>query len=670
VSVDQRPRSGATAPGRPRTHAESGGGWGSWLVALVACALTVVALGVVLLHPYVTNHFRYPLGWDSMLYVWRARAIPVDGIARVGAVRAGFPLLTASLGPVTGQNAFTLVAILPPILAGVAGLAAAAMVRATFRVSAWWVPVIGVVTWTAFGTNEIPLHHFDNLLNAAAVLAGFAAALAFTSRGQGLIAAAILFMAAGLAHWPFFLVAMAIFVAGVAVAAWWEGGAIRLGALGHGEPLRLLSTAAGSTAFVGITLLALPATGWLGARPGALSGLLKERIVARLDDPQRFLAVPLAVAGAYAVGRHPLPDTHPGARRLFLSLAGVWAATTLLAVVAQILGAPTAGARVLSFFFPLTILAGVLLWWVWEWAAGAAGMRVAAAALTGVVVVGSVSLFWSSWSTRHPWVEADAVQQAAAAGRYVATSAPGRDVVYLIDTKSRSDLTTIGRWWLVIKASLPPTQVARAHRYVGTPDDYLARVPSVPLGEGLPPGETDRPDPAVWGGNGRPDPVAIVLERYNAPGFTSAAAAGGTVVAPGVLVLRGPAARATDPAGPVPAGELGGRTLLWSSLVVVAALFLVGLGWAIGLLPGDPLIRLPLAPAMGAATASLVGLGWAAVGLSFAGWRAALPLAVAAVAGWGVAVWRAVDGRRGGGAPRVRSDAARSGGDAGAVPGG
>jgi hypothetical protein len=273
-------------------------------------------------------------------------------------------------------------------------------------------------------------------------------------------------------------------------------------------------------------------------------------------------------------------------------------------------------------------------------------MRVAAGALAAVVVVGSVSLFWSSWSTRHPWVEADAVREVAAAGRYVAAAAPGREVVYLIDTERRSDLTTIGRWWLVIKGSLPPAEVAAAHRYVGSPQAFLARVPSVPLGEGLPPGETDRPDPALWGADGRPDPVAIVLERYNGPGFRAAEGAGGTVVAPGVLVLRGPAAATAGLAGATPAGDLGGRTLVWSSMVVVAALVLAGLGWAVGLLPPDPLLLLPLAPALGAATASLAALGWAAVGLSFAGWRAALPLLVAAVAGWAVAAWRIL-GRRG-----------------------
>jgi hypothetical protein len=233
----------------------------------------------------------------------------------------------------------------------------------------------------------------------------------------------------------------------------------------------------------------------------------------------------------------------------------------------------------------------------------------------------------------------------AAAGRYVATSASGRDVVYLIDTKDRGDLSTIGRWWLVIKASLPADQVARAHRYLGTPRDYLARVPSVRLGEGLPPGESDRADPGLWASGGGEDPVVIVLERYDRPGFQEASTdAGATVVAPGVLVLRGPGEGAGALAGPVPAADTSGRTLLWTSILCVAALFLTGLGWAIGLLPADPLVRLPLAPALGAALTTLVALAWGVLRLPFGGWWALAPLVVAGFCGW---VLAAVSRRRG-----------------------
>src|SRR5439155_2318331 len=119
--------------------------------------------------------------------------------------------------------------------------------------------------------------------------------------------------------------------------------------------------------FVGLTMLGLPATGWLGARPGPLSDLLKERILARLGDPQRFAAVPLAMAGGAAVAARPPAETSTRGRRLFLSISGAWVVATVCAVVAQVLGVPTAGARVLSYLFPLSILTGVFLWWVTGW---------------------------------------------------------------------------------------------------------------------------------------------------------------------------------------------------------------------------------------------------------------------------------------------------------------
>lgn len=624
-------------------------GWRPYAGALVACGISLVALGAILLHPYVTSDFRYPLGWDAMLYVWRAGAAGVDGLDRIGAVRAGFPLLVAVLRPVIGQNEFTLVAVLPAVLAGLAGLGAAGMVRAAFGMPAGWIPVVGVLAWTAFGTNEIPLHHLDNLLNAAAVLAGFAAALAFVGKGQGALAAGLLFAAAGVAHWPFHVVAMAVFLGAlVALARWEEGAGFPARSLATGPVGRLVGAAAASVGLVGLTLLVLPATGWLGARPGPLGELLKERVFARFDDPQRFVALPGAAIGAAVLIRRPPLESSRAGRRLFLSIVAVWTIVTVGAILAQAAGVPTAGARVLSFYFPLSILPGVLLWWLWGAASRRASgsgpvtaTRVAAAALVVVTLAVFGALFWTSWSRRHPWVEADAVRQVAAAGAYVERYAAGRDVVYPIDTRSRSDLATLGRWWLVVKASLPPGQVPLAHRYVGSPRDYLERVPSAKLGAGLPPGESDDPDASLWGRPGRPEPAVVVIERYNRPGFEAATAADPSgVIAPGVLILRGPLPPGPLPPVAAPTAHTSGRTLAWTAAVAAVVLFGAGLGWALTLLPADPVLRTVLAPALGAAAVTLAALLWGLVGLPFSGWSSAGPLVVATALGWGLTLMR------------------------------
>jgi hypothetical protein len=614
----------------------------SYAAALIGCAVAVAAIGLVILHPYVTNHYRYPLGWDAGFYVWRTEALPVDGLARVGTIRAGFPLLAATLAPVTGANGLTLVSVLPAVLAGVAGLGAAAMLRVALGVSTAWVPVAAFLLWAAFGPNEIPLHHLDNLLNAALILAGLAAALAAVGLGRGALAAGGLFAAGGLAHWPFFVFAMGVFLLGVAGWAW---PAFRGGRPDQRPPRLggLLAAAGGSTAFVALTLLTPPPTGWGGARPGTLRAILRDRIQERLRHPTRFVWIPVAIAGAVAlvVDREERKDRY-SPRRLLLWWSGAWLALTVLAGLAQLAGAPTAGARVLSYFLPGALLVVVALWSLVRWGArrwGQAGTR-AAAAVVLAAAIGFGALMWSSWSARHPWVEAEVPRQVSAAAAYVDREAPGRPVVYVLDLRSPYDPATIGRWWLVVKALLPPEQVPQAHRYVGSPADYLARVPSRALGEGLPPGETDRPDPMLWGApGGGADPVAMVLRRYNPVGFEEAAEGSpDRVIAPGVLVLAGPAPSGPIVAGPPPAARTDIGHLLWVSVLSVAVLFAVGGGWAIGLLPGDATLRTTMAPALGTAAIALVALGWERVGAGFEGWTAAGPLLLAGVIGW-VAAW-------------------------------
>jgi hypothetical protein len=70
---------------------------------------------------------------------------------------------------------------------------------------------------------------------------------------------------------------------------------------------------------------------------------------------------------------------------------------------------------------------------------------------------------------------------------------------------------------------------------------------------------------------------------------------------------------------------------------VVALLFACGLGWALWLLPRDPVTVLGLAPGLGAATIILVALAWDAVGLPLHGLDPLWPLVIAAGAGW--AAW-------------------------------
>lgn len=612
------------------------------VTAALAAALALAGLGVVLLHPYATRGFRYPLGWDAPFYVWRAAAVPVDGLERVGTIRAALPLLLSSLSAVTGRDPFTLVAVVPAVLASVAGLGAAGVLRASFGLPARWVPVAAFLCWAGFGSNEIPLHHLDNLLNAALVLAALASLLWVARGSRGAGAGFLLLAAAGVAHWPFYGFALGVLGLGT-VLWWWRSGP---GPARSGPPVRVLAAFAASVAVVGPTLLVPPPGGWVGARPGPLRALLHERIRARLDDPHRFYGLALGAAGGlrwrFGASRGSgAPDPGGvagggagGARALLGWVLLAWAALTGAAVAAQAAGLPTAGARVLSYFFPATLLATLATWWAARWVGerwrGVAG-AVAAAAVAGTAVGGFGWLLWQSWDRRHPWFEERAVRQVAAAGAYLGRVATRGPVVFVLDLRGRDDPHTLGRWWLVVKASLPPEEVARARRYVGSPADYLARRPSRTLGEGLPPGESDRADSDLWA----PDAVALVLERYNPRGFAEARARfPERVVAPGLLVLRGPLPGWPLPQVPPPAGDTRARSLVWVGAAAALVLAAVGSGWALALLPTDPVSRVALAPALGAAPGVLLGLGWERAGLPTGGWAMAGPLALAAVLGW------------------------------------
>src|SRR5207247_8449517 len=100
AGADEVPASAAGTPWRAEM-----------LRTLVASAITFAALGLLILARYPLRHYAYPIGWDSPQYVWRAAAVTVDGLDRIGGIRAGSPLLVGVLMQVTGQNGFTMVAI-------------------------------------------------------------------------------------------------------------------------------------------------------------------------------------------------------------------------------------------------------------------------------------------------------------------------------------------------------------------------------------------------------------------------------------------------------------------------------------------------------------------------------------------------------------------------------
>ena len=444
---------------------------------------------------------------DSPFYVWRTAAVGVDGLDRIGTIRSAGPLLFAALARAGGRNVMTIAAIGPALVAGVAAAAAGGVARAALRVRAAWIPVFGLLVWSAFGRPGMVREQPDNALNAALVLAALAAALARAESGRGTAAVFALLLAAGLAHWPFYAVAAAAFALGI---AWWGRTELRArlrrdeGAEGAAGPLLVAVGASGAAVLA--SFLGAARGVWRGPRLSELSDVLKGRFVRRVGELQRYPSVALAGAGALAAAREPAPPVPPRARGLFLSISGAWVLLVLGGVVAQAAGIPTAGIRLLNYLFPVTLLTGVFVWWAARRlsAGGSGAGRAAAAVVVVLVVAGFGALAWPGQLRGEPWYEPDAVNQIAAAGGVLEGAVargeldPAAAVRFPIQIPERpNDRLTLERWRNTVLAILPPERAAHAVVVVTDVGDPL----------GLAGGSLESTGPTV------------AIRRYNPEGF-------------------------------------------------------------------------------------------------------------------------------------------------------
>ncbi|HYT80368.1 MAG TPA: hypothetical protein VEQ37_14170 [Actinomycetota bacterium] len=618
-----------------------------YLVAAAMAFVTLVTIAGFFLLRYPLHGFRYPVGWDAPWYVWRAKAVTFDGLARLGTVRAATPLALSMLMRATGQNSFTVVALAAPLFAGVAGVAVAAMVRSALGTRLIWLPVIGMLTWVAFGGTGLLSGYIDQTLNVTFALAGFASAVAFISGGRGALAAMVLFMAAGLAEWPFYGFAVLILCVGLFLFVLSSHRSLAASM----EVVRPLSGAVlASGVFTVLTLVGIPSIGRLDLRAArgpeslgtgrrlspkpAMRRLLKRRFLDSIRETTRYLGLALATLGGVAAARVTVDPVRRDARRFFLCLMVAWALLTAAAAMAQILGAPVAGARLLLYLFAVPILIAALLWVAARFVRGSLRAPIGGV-IAVLLVLGTVgALMARVWhgDQRRTWVESKAVAQLAAAGDYLARFAPGRGVVFSF---RKGGGTTIVRWKNTVRAGLPPGVVPRVRGWaLGSPIDQLnALSPGGGTGSG-----------STGGASG---PIIVVIEAYNRPGFEDAHLAyPDSFVSPGVLALNGPIAPTVIPEKRAASANTHGANLLWLAALAAAILLAVGGGWSIVLLPTDPVVRAALAPALGLGASVLAALVWDRLALGLHGWRGVGPLVIAACAGWGVAWLRMIRLRR------------------------
>jgi hypothetical protein len=156
----------------------------------------------------------------------------------------------------------------------------------------------------------------------------------------------------------------------------------------------------------------------------------------------------------------------------------------------------------------------------------------------------------------------------------------------------------------VIRMGLPPSRIADSRLAVGTPDDYLAGRPTL-VGDP----EHDLLSQAYLG---EAQPVrdratVLVLEAFNQEGY-EAARARGTEAAPGVVQLAGPEATlgTASPSQATPGP--GPAALVLLSIGSLAALWVLGAGWAWWAFPGASPAAAALAPSAGLAAGVLGGV--------------------------------------------------------------
>ena len=269
----------------------------------------IVGMAVVAFYlpVYRVRGYRLPVGFDASWYVWRAQFVAARGVGPLGtSSRPGHAILSALVEAVTGRTQLQLAVLLPLVLVAVFALAVGAFARSALRVPAPGAAVVALVAGTLLGTTRLVGENVANLLLVALVVAALAPLARAVEGWPGRVGAVALLVGAGLAHWVFLGVVVAILGLAAVLAlpraardhaagrSWWST-----------EPLivaEVVGAAAAALAFViGVVLRAPVRTFELREDP--------DRFVPKLRTDLRRLILPVvapvAGLGAWLLSRSP-----------------------------------------------------------------------------------------------------------------------------------------------------------------------------------------------------------------------------------------------------------------------------------------------------------------------------------------------------------------------------
>jgi len=633
---------------------------------------------------YFTKHYIEPIGWDTARYLDQTNLVAKFGLHGVSTLalprpsqvltsRIGFPATVLTLSKLLHGSTFEAAAIVPIIGIAATALAAGAFVSSSLRRSAWVAVTVALVVGLSTAlVRLIAGTYVDNILAAAVFAAALVPLVTAVTEGRGFVAAIALFAVGGLIHSAFFAF-IAIVLAFVAVLylptslrAWRRHDTGLLAT----PSARMGIVLGGSIVGAGAGIYGLLRTS--PAQPELTRGEFSAKI--HQDVPlYRFAYTtwfPLAgVAGLFAAARgreeggkgngsDPARD-HSRARFVVVLLLA-WGAVAAVGIAGYYAGRALPAHRFLAFLLPFPIfmalgflgigrVAGSVAGRVLgvgrsRAAARALGVAVVAVAIVAVAVLGYKNLFGTLNGRGIEFLDGSKIQDATNGQAYLDAVhvPPDAPVVFVIDTNGPDPQEFLPEEAHILRTVMSAERIRHAYFYLGSPENYLAGVQTVKPGNA---GNFNVASLRFWNVLQAvlpQHPVALLLADYNPAYATFAAAHPGDRVAFNVLSLGGP--RPTEPVAspPFPSVPRSRITFTLLQIAGLVAVTLIGIGWAVALLPVGlrPFEILALSLAFGLAAVVLGALLVDAAGIRLTGAPALLTPVLVAVAGWASGGWR------------------------------
>jgi hypothetical protein len=555
---------------------------------------------------------RFGVGPDFPVYLWWTRIGGAEGLSLIGH-RPGTPALLAVLHGTHHLPLVATVAGLQYSLGVAAGLAAIALVRGRARGGRWGWGLAGV--FAGMFAVHLAGGYLSNLVFAVSFIAAGAAIATGTRRGT--IAAAVLFGSGGLAHPEFFGLGAAI----LATAGAWTWVRAREPS-GRADAARVGWTLAGGIAIVGAGLLSMlvgPAVLRVDTSKDAFLrrvGMRDELVGDYMDRFRQKARLYAPVSQVFLA--YPGSTRVSGFTRRFLL---AWALASVVAVPVGLVTGLYPPERILTFGFAFPILAGLGITWVWDRLEPRRWLSLAAA-LTLVALIGWI--WYGAASQQRTFETAEEVTQLDTAARIASTLPVGTPLVYVVDDPDATAIFLATHAENMILATLPANRIADAYVYIGTSENFRARVPTIRNSLQYDTLSRDLLSQIPTG----PSAVFVVKELNKVP----------TAIADPTLYRWDDGVASSVP-NPRPLPPLPDELLASSSagiaattLVTLVLLLVIGLGWSRWAF-GEGVGAVAAAPASGAAMLLLVGIAAERLGVPLTGtWG---PTAISAATGGG-----------------------------------